>query len=130
MSGNTWRNIVVVLGVVAAVAAAPVTAQAQAAVEEDTSFTNVLAGVTAILGSLVYAPFKAVLVCPFSAVGAGATWLATGGEASPADRVLRIGCEGDYFVTRSTLRGRQEFRQPDAPEEVLEGPLQIRYGDK
>ncbi len=124
MSWKTWRTILTVMGVVGAVLAAPAPVLAQAAetatLDEDASATNVLASITAVLGSFVYVPFKAVVLCPVSAVGAGATWLATGGEPSPARRVLQIGCEGDYFVTSRMVRGQAEFREPDSPSAQLQ----------
>jgi hypothetical protein len=124
MNWKTWCRILTVMGVVGAVLAAPAPVLAQAAettgLDEDASARNLLAGFTAVLGSFVYAPFKAVVLCPVSAVGAGATWLATGGEPSPARRVLQIGCEGDYFITRGMVRGPEEFREPDSPSAQLQ----------
>ena len=123
MNWKTWCRILAVVGVVGVVLAVPTSVRAQAAeaatADVEASPTNVLASITAILGSFVYAPFKAVVLCPVSAVGAGATWLVTGGEPSPAKRVLQVGCEGDYFVTRPMLRGQAEFREPDSPSVQL-----------
>ncbi len=124
MNWKTWCRILAVVGVVGVVLAVPTSVRAQAAEAEtadvEASPTNVLASITAVLGSFVYAPFKAVVVCPISAVGAGATWLATGGEPSPANRVLHIGCDGDYFITRRMVRGQEEFREPDSPSAQLQ----------
>lgn len=133
MNRKAWCRMLFVMGVVGFFLTAPAVVRVQAAetaADEETSPTNVLAGITAVLGSFVYAPFKAVVLCPVSAVGAGAAWLVTGGAPSPAERVLRVGCGGDYFVTPRMLRGQQEFREPDAPENALAGPQEIRYHAK
>lgn len=134
MIWRRWGRILAVLAAAGILGAAPTAARAQgagaAAADEEMSATNILAGIAATLGSLAYAPFKAVVLCPASAVGAGATWLATGGQPFRAGRVLQIGCEGDYFISRSMVRGQQEFREPDAPEQTLEGQTIIRYQAK
>jgi len=123
MNRKAWWRFLVVVGLVGGVltAPAPVLAQATEAVspDEEANLTNVLGSIMAVVGSFVYAPFKAVVVCPVSAVGAGVTWLVTGGEPSPATQVLHVGCEGDYFITRPMIRGQEEFREPDSPSVQL-----------
>lgn len=81
--------------------------------------TALLAGAVATLGTGLYAPFKALILCPVSALGAGAAWLATGGEPAPAERVLQVGCGGAYAITPRMVRGQQEFRNPDDPQGFL-----------
>ena len=124
MKRRSWWRFLVMVGLLGVVLTVPVPVLAQATespgIDEDASAPNILASVTAVLGSLVYAPFKAILVCPVSAVGAGATWLVTGGEPSPATQVLHTGCEGDYFITRPMIRGQAEFREPDSPDVQLQ----------
>ena len=119
MNRQMWWKLLVVVGIVGIVLAAPTPVLAQAteaaSPDEEANLTNALASVTAVVSSFIYAPFKAVVLCPFSALGAGATWLATGGKPSPATQVLHVGCEGDYFVTRGMIRGQEEFREPDPP---------------
>ncbi len=123
MNRRSWWRFLAVMGVVTAILTVPepVLAQAMEArgLDEDASAPNVLASITAVLGSLFYAPFKAVVMCPVSAVGAGATWVVTGGARSPATQVLHVGCEGDYFITRPMIRGQAEFREPDPPAAQL-----------
>ncbi len=123
MNRNAWRKLLVAMGILGVVLAAPVPAPAQsqeaAAADEEASLTNVLASLSSLAGSFFYAPFKAVVMCPVSAVGAGATWAVTGGATYPAKQVLHVGCEGDYFVTRPMVRGQAEFREPDAPDAQL-----------
>ncbi len=119
MNRRAWWRSVAAAGIVAMVLTAPAPALAQATeargLDEEASPANVLASISAVLGSVFYAPFKAVLVCPVSAVAAGVTFLATSGAPAPATTVLHIGCEGDNFVTRAMIRGQDEFREPDLP---------------
>lgn len=118
MTRSMWRAALVA-GVVGLLAVLPSAVRAQGAggpaSDGETGAAYELAGVASVLGTLVYAPFKAVILCPFAAVGAGATWAVTGGETIQAERVLQIGCGGDYLVTRQMVLGRQEIRLPDLP---------------
>jgi hypothetical protein len=122
MNGRDVRRsalaLVMAVGVVLG-GALPV--QAEPVPGDGTTVRGFLAAVGATFGTLFYAPFKVVIVCPVSAVGAGATWLASGGESSPADSVLRVGCQGSYFITADMVRGEADFREPDAPEAQMGG---------
>ena len=80
--------------------------------------TEVLAGIAAVVGTVAYAPFKAALICPETAVGAGVS-LAVGGPTS-AERLLRIGCTGTYVITPGMVRGQAEFEGGGAP--IVEPP--------
>ena len=99
--------------------AGPVTGMAQSSPPEaaghaDASGRAFVAGVGAVIGTIVYAPFKALVLCPLSAVGSGATYAATAGrEADAADYVLRVGCTGTYVVSPDMVQGREPFRAYD-----------------
>ena len=84
--------------------------------------TYVLAGISSVVGTAIYAPFKAVLLCPETAVGAAAT-LAVGAHAA-AERLVRIGCTGSYLVTPEMVRGQREFYEGGGPI-VEEPPLRL-----
>ncbi|MFA5028643.1 MAG: hypothetical protein WC713_12305 [Candidatus Methylomirabilota bacterium] len=115
MSRKQWGSVLAVLGVAAVLVVLPAPIQAASAADEESGVGYELAGVASILGSMVYLPFKAVILCPVAALGAGATWAVTGGETARAERVLRIGCAGDYLVGRRMLTGTREFENPDPP---------------
>jgi len=72
-----------------------------------------VAGVGAVAGSVVYVPFKAIVMCPVGAVASGVTYVATGGKPDPADHVLRVGCTGTYFITPAMVQGTEPFRAYD-----------------
>jgi len=119
MSGRVRRGALVLVVAIGVALGGVQVAWAESTSGDGTTVPGFLAAVGATLGSLFYAPFKAVVICPVSAVGAGATWLATGGESSPADSVLRVGCQGSYFVTSHMVLGQADFRQPNSPEAQL-----------
>ena len=77
------------------------------------SGSSVVAGVGAVLGTVVYAPFKALVLCPVGAVASGVTYAATGGETETAGYVLRLGCTGTYLVTPAMVQGHEAFRRYD-----------------
>ena len=115
MSRKQWGSVLAVLGVAAVLVLLPAPIQAASAADEESGVGYELAGVASILGSMVYLPFKAAILCPVAALGAGATWAVTGGETARAERVLRIGCAGDYLIGRRMLTGTREFENPDPP---------------
>jgi hypothetical protein len=122
MSGrNVRRGALALVMTVGVVLGGALPAQAEPVPGDGTTVRGFLAAVGATFGTLFYAPFKAVIVCPVAAVGAGATWLATGGEPSPADSVVRVGCLGSYFISADMVRGEADFREPDAPEAQMGG---------
>lgn len=102
-------------------AVAPPTSGAQGAPPPDaashtsSSGRTVLAGVGAVAGSIVYAPFKALVLCPVSAVAAGATYAVTRGSTDTPDFLLRLGCTGTYFVSPAMVQGEEPFRPYDEP---------------
>jgi len=77
---------------------------------------TILAGVGAVIGSIFYAPFKGLIMCPaVGLVAGGVTYAATGGEKETPDYLLRLGCSGTYFVSPSMIQGQESFRAYDAP---------------
>lgn len=79
------------------------------------SGSSVVAGVGAVLGSVVFAPFKALIMCPVSAVAAGVTYAATKGGTDTSDYLLRLGCTGTYLVSPAMVQGHESFRRYDEP---------------
>ncbi|MBP1774448.1 MAG: hypothetical protein H6Q86_454, partial [candidate division NC10 bacterium] len=77
------------------------------------SGSPVVAGVGAVLGSVVYAPFKALIMCPLSAVASGVTYAATGGGTDTSGYLLRLGCTGTYLIAPAMVQGHQVFRPYD-----------------
>lgn len=72
---------------------------------------TVAAGIGAVAGTVVYAPFKALLMCPVGALAAGTTYAVTGGEKDTADYLLRLGCTGTYFISPAMVQGQEAFRR-------------------
>ena len=87
----------------------------EAAAGPSSSGRAVLAGVGAVFGSMVYAPFKAAVMCPVGALASGATYAATGGERETPNYLLRLGCTGTYFITPAMVQGQEAFRRYDEP---------------
>ena len=77
------------------------------------SGSSVVAGVGAVLGSVVFAPFKALIMCPVSAVASGVTYAATGGGTDTSDYLLRLGCTGTYLISPAMVQGHESFRRYD-----------------
>jgi hypothetical protein len=78
---------------------------------DEASGRKILAGVGGFLGSLVYAPFKLVVLCPGMALAAGATYAATLSEGKDtAAYLVRVGCTGTYLVTPGMVQGYEEFQ--------------------
>jgi hypothetical protein len=77
------------------------------------SGSPIVAGVGAVLGSVVFAPFKALLMCPVSAVASGVTYAATWGGTDTSEYLLRLGCTGTYFISPAMVQGQQNFRRYD-----------------
>jgi hypothetical protein len=75
----------------------------------DPAGTGAVSAVGAVLGTVVYAPFKAVIICPVMAVASGVS-LALPLRQSTAAHLLETGCGGTYLVTPEMVRGREEFR--------------------
>lgn len=88
---------------------------ADAAPRSASSGGSILAGVGAVAGTIVYAPFKALVLCPVSAVAAGATYAVTMGSTETPDFLLRLGCTGTYVVSPTMVQGEAAFRQYGEP---------------
>ncbi len=103
------------LGTTAVVLAGPAASWAQGAAPADggqpgPTGRTVTAGIGAVIGTVVYAPFKALVMCPVGALAAGTTYAVTGGEKETADYLLRLGCTGTYLISPSMVRGQEAFR--------------------
>ena len=103
------------LGTAAVVLAGPAASWAQGAAPADgrqpgPTGRTVAAGIGAVVGTVVYAPFKALVICPVGALAAGATYAVTGGEKDTADYLLRLGCTGTYLISPSMVQGQEAFR--------------------
>ncbi len=80
-------------------------------VAEDAPGRTILASVGAVVGSIVYFPFKLAGICPGMALAAGVHYAATLGKDTPVDEyLLRAGCAGTYFITPGMVRGQEEFQ--------------------
>lgn len=77
------------------------------------SGSPIVAGVGAVVGSVVYAPFKALIMCPVSAVASGVTYAATRGGTDTSEYLLRLGCTGTYLISPAMVRGHEAFRRYD-----------------
>jgi hypothetical protein len=85
-------------------------------VAEDAPARPVLATVGAVVGSILYIPFKALGICPGMALAAGVHYAATVGQDAAVDEYLvRAGCTGTYFITPGMVRGQEEFQGSGAP---------------
>jgi hypothetical protein len=76
--------------------------------------TQGLAVAGALVGTAVYAPYKAVVLCPVMAVAAGVTELLPFAR-STSGYLLRVGCHGTYLITPEMVRGREEFQGGGGP---------------
>jgi len=103
------------LGTTAVVLAGPAASWAQGASPSDggqpgPTGRTVAAGIGAVVGTVVYAPFKALVMCPVGALAAGTTYAVTGGEKDTADYLLRLGCTGTYRISPAMVQGQEAFR--------------------
>jgi hypothetical protein len=104
------------LGTTAVVLAGPTASWAQGAASAEggkpgPTGRTVAAGIGAVVGTAVFAPFKAAVMCPVGALAAGATYAVTGGEKETADYLLRLGCTGTYFISPAMVQGQEAFRR-------------------
>ena len=104
------------LGATAVVLAGPGASWAQGAAPPDGGPSEAtgrmaVAGIGAVAGTVVYAPFKAFVMCPVGALAAGMTYAVTGGEKDTADYLLRLGCTGTYLISPSMVQGQEAFRR-------------------
>jgi hypothetical protein len=84
--------------------AAPAGASAQ-----ESSASDAVAVTSSILGSTVFFPFKALLICPGMAIASGVTYVFSGGESETAEHLLRVGCTGSYGGSPGMIQGQGEF---------------------
>ena len=117
--GWVWILVVTiaVLGmVVPAASRAQETTPAAADSRSGPSGSAILAGVGAVLGSIFYAPFKGLILCPaVGLVASGVTYAATRGEKETPEYLLRVGCTGTYFISPKMVQGQEAFRAYDKP---------------
>jgi hypothetical protein len=73
----------------------------------------IVAGVGAVAGSIVYAPFKALILCPLSAVASGVAYAATRGGTDTSESLLRLGCTGTYVISPAMVQGHEAFQRYD-----------------
>lgn len=73
--------------------------------------SHIVASVGAVVGTVVYAPFKALVMCPLSAAASGVTYAATRGGTDTSGYLLRLGCTGTYVITPAMVQGHEAFRR-------------------
>ena len=82
----------------------------------DSAAQDVAYGTGSVLGTLVYAPFKATF-CILGGVTSGFTFPFAG--ADTAGKVATAGCGGTWAITPGVLKGQEHVRfvggQPSAP---------------
>jgi hypothetical protein len=79
--------------------------------EGDSTGRTIVANVGSVMGTIVYAPFKALVLCPGMALAGGVTYAATLGKAKEdAEYLARVGCTGTYLVTPEMVQGKEEFQ--------------------
>jgi hypothetical protein len=111
LRASGWLVAVMVLLLVAGIPAAAwsqAAAPGEASAQESTA-SDVVAGFGSILGSIVYFPFKALMICPGMAIASGVSYAFTGGESEPAEHLLRVGCTGSYGASAGMVQGQGEF---------------------
>ena len=116
---RAWRSILLLMTAVLLITG-PVTWAQEAPATSDSGSgptgNSILAGVGAVIGSIFYAPFKGLIMCPaVGLVASGVTYAATKGEKETPEYLLRLGCTGTYFVSPSMVQGKETFRAYDAP---------------
>ena len=116
-----WSRIlivtIIVLGMVGPVASwAQETTPAAANSGSGPSGGTILAGVGAVFGSIFYASFKGLVLCPaVGLVASGVTYAATGGEKETPAHLFRVGCTGTYFISPEMVQEQEAFRAYDKP---------------
>ncbi len=115
--GRMWLS----LGLIGAAVLAPLVSWAQAmppaeaAGQPSSAARSVVAGAGAVAGTGVYAPFKALVMCPVGAVASGAVYAVTGGEKETPRYLLGLGCAGTYLITPGMIQGEEAFRYSSKP---------------
>ena len=118
-AGTRSLLLLVVVGVVACASGTSWAQEAppsEAVTKTIYSGSPIVAGVGAVVGSVVYAPFKALIMCPVSAVASGVTYAATRGGTDTSEYLLRLGCTGTYLISPAMVRGHEAFRRYDEPQ--------------
>ena len=86
-------------------------AGAASVADKDSTGRLIVATFGSVLGSIVYAPFKAVLLCPGMALAGGVTYAATLGNAKDdAEYLARVGCTGTYLINQDMIQGYEGFQ--------------------
>jgi hypothetical protein len=117
------RRVSAAVAVAACLAAAPA-ARADEALGRIAADAG-LGGASALVTAL-YAPAKLVLAAGGLVTG-GALWLASGGRAGWAERIVAASARGDYVVTREQLRGLAPLHfLGDLPDDAA--PLAVSSG--
>jgi hypothetical protein len=101
------------LAVIHPVSPAPAEEPAGAAsvADKDSTGRVIVASIGSVLGSIVYAPFKAVILCPGMALAGGVTYAVTLGDAKDdAEYLARVGCTGTYLINREMIQGDEGFQ--------------------
>jgi hypothetical protein len=80
-----------------------------------TDVSDALAGAGAVLGTIVFLPFKALLICPGMTLAAGVSSAANGGWGERSESLLRVGCGGSYAVSPGMIQGQQSFQGAGGP---------------
>jgi hypothetical protein len=80
-----------------------------------TDVSDALAGAGAVLGTIVFLPFKALLICPGMALASGVTYAAHGGKSETTEYLLRVGCGGSFAASPGMIQGQQSFQGAGGP---------------
>lgn len=119
-SRHARSHTLVLLCLIGVTAAVPLTSWAEGVPLDDgvgpsSSGRRTAATIGAVAGSIAYAPFKALILCPMGAIASGVTYAVTRGTTDTPDYLLRLGCTGTYLISPSMVQGEEAFRRYDEP---------------
>jgi hypothetical protein len=119
MTDKGMRGWVLVLLVVLVGGLLPTSgwAQASPAPAETSSpdASDALAGVGAVLGTIIFLPFKALLICPGMALASGVTAAVNWDWTAQSESLLREGCGGSFAASPGMVQGQQSFQGAGGP---------------